>query len=105
MSINYRFNEWRVSGEQAEVWSHNAYKLARLEVGRVSGMTIGAILYLHFIKGMTASRIRKAPIAFGLASPTITGIIRGTYCPDAYCVFQEMLKTEPEKLDILFGTY
>lgn len=102
MSINYRLNEWRVSGEKTEIWSHNAYKLARLEVGRVSGITIGTVLYLHYVKGMAASRIRITPIAFGMASSTITGIIRGTFSPEAHSVFIEMLEKEPEMLEMLF---
>jgi hypothetical protein len=105
MGINYRLNEWRVSGKKAIPWSQNAYKLARIEVGRVSGMTIGAVLYLHYVKGMAASRIRKTPIAFGMASSTITGIIRGTFCTEAYSVFVKMLEAEPEMLERLFGTY
>ncbi|EMI11501.1 hypothetical protein [Anoxybacillus gonensis] len=102
MSINYKFNEWRVSGEKATAWSQNAYKLASIEVGRMSGMTIGAVLYLHCVKGMNASEIRKSPVAYGMATATIRGIIRGSYSPEAYSIFVDMLETEPEMLDRLF---
>ncbi|WP_191561615.1 hypothetical protein [Metabacillus idriensis] len=103
MSINYRFNEWRVSGKQPTVWSQNAYSLVSIQVGLVSGMTIGSILYLHYVKGMTASQIKKNSVAYGMTTATVRGIIRGSYCPEAYCIFLDMLETEPEMLDRLFG--
>jgi hypothetical protein len=111
MSIDYRFNEWRVSGEQATVWSENAYKLVRADVGRMSGMTIGAILYLHYVKGMTAGEIRKHSISNGLGISTIRAILRGfgdrasQATKEVYYLFVEMLENEPEMLDRLFEAY
>ncbi|QPA33221.1 hypothetical protein ISX45_10300 [Anoxybacillus caldiproteolyticus] len=111
MAIDYKFNTWRVSGEKATVWSQKAYKLVRADVGRISGATIGAILYLHHVKGMTASEIKNSPIAWGVSLPNIKGILKGFNSRanresiEAYSIFMDMLETEPEMLDRLFDTY
>ncbi|GMO00641.1 hypothetical protein [Parageobacillus thermoglucosidasius] len=111
MSIDYRFNEWMVSGEKATVWTEKAYKLARIEVGRVSGMTIGAVLYLHYVKGRTAGEIRKHSVSNGLGISTVRAILRGfgdrasQATKEAYSIFMDMLENEPEMLDVLFEAY
>ena len=51
-----------------------------------------------------ASRIRENPIAFGVATSTISGIIRGSFNPETYSIFIVILETEPEMLDKLFET-
>ncbi len=37
-----------------------------------------------------------------METSTITGIIRGTFCSEAYSVFLNMLKSETEMLERLF---
>jgi hypothetical protein len=111
MSINYKFNIWRVSGEQATVWSEKAYKLVRADVGRLSVATIGAILYMHHVKGMTASEIKKHSVSNGLGISAIRAILKGfgdrasQSTKEAYYLFFDLLENEPEMLDILFEAY
>ncbi|PKR86075.1 hypothetical protein [Heyndrickxia camelliae] len=107
MSIIYNFNTWKVSGNKAPQWSQKAYKLMRVNINKrgYTGELLGAIMYLHFIKGMTVTQIRKAPTGYNLPSVHIRSIIKGTFSPDAFIIFMDMLETEPEILDRLFRTY
>lgn len=70
MGIEYRFNEWRASGEQVKEWSPMAYKLVSKNVqsNNADGFKIGQVLYLHHVKGMTASEIRKSSAGYGLTT-------------------------------------
>ncbi|MGG6431923.1 hypothetical protein ACPF7I_06245 [Anoxybacillus sp. D401a] len=105
MSINYKFNEWRVSGEKATAWSQKAYKLLRVNADKscvMSAHSVGTILYLHYVKGLTAQEIKKHSAGKMLLMTTIKGILRGSHSPEVYCIFQDMLETEPEMLDRLF---
>lgn len=74
MGIDYKFNQWRVSGEKAPQWSQKAYKLLKVNLNKngYTGELLGVILYLYFVKGMTVSQI------------------------------MDMLNSEPKMLDILF---
>lgn len=112
--MDYRFNTWRVSGEKAEEWSLLAYRLMRVNIlaERNTGIRLGAVLYQHYVKGMSPSQIRKSPIGIGLPVTSITAIIRGynvrgdfNSTAEVYNLFQHMLETEPEMLDMLFKIY
>jgi hypothetical protein len=61
--INYRFNEWKQTGEPAEVWSPMSYRLISKNVQsqHFNGFKVGHILYLYHVKGMTAQEIKKHP--------------------------------------------
>jgi hypothetical protein len=112
MSIDYRLNEWRLSGEKATEWSQKSYKLLRtnLRADIITGARIGAILYFHHVKGLTASEIRKNPVGTGVPISTIKAILKGfnsrtgMESKEAYLIFMDMLDTEPEMLDRLFDT-
>ncbi len=47
-----------------------------------SGEVLGAILYLHYVKGLTVSEIRKTPIGYSIPSVHIRSIIKGSFSPD-----------------------
>lgn len=111
--INYRFNEWRQTGETAEVWSPMAYRLVskNAHVAHINGFNIGNVLYLHYVKGMTAQEIRKTPVGYGLATNLIKGILkgfsRGTYkvgidSLEAYEIAMYMIECEPETLEKMY---
>lgn len=59
MSINFKFNQYRVSGKTAQAWSPMAYRLVNknTQSENLSGFKIGHILYLHHVKGMTSCRL------------------------------------------------
>lgn len=78
MSIDYRFNTYRISGEQAEAWIPLAYRLVSKNVhsDSLNGFRIGLILYLHHIKGMTAKEI-QAYMAYKMLLNMIKGVLNG----------------------------
>jgi len=110
MSINYKFNQYRVSGEKAEAWSPMAYKLINKNVASdtVNGFKVGNILYLHYLKGMTAQEIRKTSVGYGIPTNTIKSIIRGfgrqsnVESYEAYEVAMYMIEHEPEVLEQMY---
>ncbi|KAB2334130.1 hypothetical protein [Bacillus mesophilum] len=106
MSIHYLFNTWRVSENQASVFSQKSYNLLRIntESKGYTGEILGAILFLHYVKGLTASEIRKTPIGYTIPSVHIKSILKGSFNPKAYNLFMDLLETEPEMLDNLFNT-
>lgn len=109
--INYRFNEWRQSGEKAEKWSYMATRLVskNSEIDRVNGYTIGQVLYLHHIKGMTALEIRKSPIGLGISLDLIKSMIKGfgvqasAEAKEAFDIAMYMVECEPESLAVIYG--
>lgn len=107
MSLTYNFNTWRVSEKKAPQWSQKAYKLMRVNINKRGylGEILGAIMYLHFVKGMTASQIRKTPTGYNIPSVHIRSIIKGTFSPEAFIIFMDMLETEPDILDRLFDKH
>lgn len=109
MGIDYRFNEWRVSGEKADAWSPMAYRLLSKNVSEyVSGYRIGQILYLHHVKGLTAKEIRQTSAGYGLAINLIKSVIKGfgrlssSETKEAYEIAKYMVKNEPEVLERMF---
>ncbi|MEQ6375746.1 hypothetical protein RZN25_02735 [Bacillaceae bacterium S4-13-56] len=112
MSIDYKFNVWRVSGERAEAWSPRAYRLISYNQNSesMSGYTIGKVLYLHHLKRLDAKQIReqlenKIPINM------IKGIIRGfnkkyqtakTESYEAYAIAMYMVEHHPEELEKIY---
>ncbi|GAB1799068.1 hypothetical protein [Priestia megaterium] len=110
MSINYKFNEWRVEGEKAKPFSGNGYKLLRCNLNSsiLNGFTIGQVLYCHHVKGLSVSEIRKN-IGVALTGPMIRSVIKGFgrnagwETIQAYNLFMEMLRDEPEVLDAIYS--
>lgn len=104
MSVIYNFNEWKVSGEKATPISPKGYKLLRIR----TGFKIGSILYHYYVKGFSVSQIKKT-VARNLSLTNIRSVIKGfgkqasRESIEAYKVFMEMLKDEPETLDVIFG--
>ncbi|MGE6609997.1 hypothetical protein ACQKFG_05665 [Peribacillus sp. NPDC076916] len=90
------FNQYKVSGESAPVWSVNTYKLMRAGAGIYSGQMIGELLYSHFVEGNSFAEV-KANYPF-MPHATLTAILRGRFSPEAYIVFMEMKEKEPEML-------
>lgn len=112
MGINYKFNTWQVSGEQGQEWSKKAYKLLSLNshLETLSGWRIGAVLYFHQVKGMTASEIKKSPLGIGIPKTSIVNLLKEK--PSKYAtnetseakqLFYNMLETEPQMLDVLYS--
>jgi hypothetical protein len=98
--INYQFNKYRVSGEDAPVWSKDAYQLCRAEAGIHSGHLIGEILYRYHILGADIKELYK-DYSF-IPSRAIKALLRGRYSKDVNYYFKKMQETEPEMLDLLF---
>ncbi|MGP4082056.1 hypothetical protein ACTWQL_19400 [Pseudalkalibacillus sp. R45] len=102
--INYSFNQWRVSGEQAESQiSPRGYVLLNADAGRLSGQEIGTILYRHYVKGIKANELYKeySKIAHHFI---IQGILTGSgKFALAYNMFMELLEENPEELEMMFG--
>lgn len=112
MGIDYRFHEWRISGEQAEAWSPLAYRLVSKNVhsDSLNGFRIGLILYLHHIKGMTAKEI-QAYMANKMLLNMIKGVLKGfsnknqMAKPDsieAYKIAMYMVEVQPEVLERMY---
>ncbi|MGF6947541.1 hypothetical protein QF028_000034 [Neobacillus sp. B4I6] len=103
MSINYKFNQYRVSGEATEEGSAMAYRLCSKNVTseHISGYRVGQFLYLHHIKGMTAQDIKKTPVGYGIATNMIKSILKGfgrqsgTESVEAYEIALYMIECEP----------
>ncbi|MFD4927699.1 hypothetical protein ACFWMS_02070 [Peribacillus butanolivorans] len=115
MGIDYKFNEWRVSGEQAEVWSPLAYRLYSKNVTSesVNGFRVGHILYLHHIKGMAAKEIKHSLVGFGLHLNLIKSILRGfrsrsanagRETMEAYEIAMYLVECQPEMLEKMYQT-
>lgn len=100
--INYKFNTWRLSGEQAEAWSNKAYDLLRYNADSdmFSGFMIGKVLYLHHERGMNAKQIKQQ--VGQIPTNTIKSITRGFNRANyeskmAYITAMEMLQDEHER--------
>lgn len=100
--VNYKFNQWYVSGEQTTEYSKLGYELLRQQVGTLTGDVLGEMLYRHFVKGQSPKQIQRA--LKQITTPAVKGLMKGKYSPKAYSVFMFMLETEPEVLDRMFGT-
>ncbi|MCL1698319.1 hypothetical protein [Lysinibacillus sp. BPa_S21] len=104
-----KFNVWKVSGKQAEVWSPMACRLVSKNTisNYMTGYRIGQILYLHHIKGMSAPEIKKVA-GFGLNTNMIKSILRGfgkdagIEAVEAYQIAMYMIEQEPEELEKLY---
>jgi len=109
MGIEYRFNEWRISGEKATIWSPKVYQLLRLNASNedINGFNIGKILYYHHVKGFSPPEVKDVVKGFNLIK--IKSILRGFgrhagyESVQAYNTFMELLRDEPEMLDVVFG--
>ncbi|OIU71204.1 hypothetical protein [Rossellomorea aquimaris] len=113
MGIDYRFNEWRVSGEKAEAWSPMAYRLLSKNATseHLNGFRIGQMLYLHHIEGMSAKEIKHSPVGFGLNLTVINATLRGykrkymsvgVETIEAYDIAMYMIEHEPEVLERMY---
>ncbi|WP_079709886.1 hypothetical protein [Paraliobacillus ryukyuensis] len=100
MAINYKFNQWRESGEATTEITERGYKLLRSGHGFFSGQTIGYILYKHYILGESANvlcrEFKQVP------HQTVKAVIRGSFSPEAFNRFFDLVENEPEQLDKLF---
>lgn len=111
MSIDYKFNTWRVSGERAEVLSPLVYSLLNKNISAqyLNGYTIGHILYLHHIQGMTAQEIRQHSVGKGIPLETIKSVIKGfsqqagLESVEAYEIAMYLIENEPESLESLYS--
>lgn len=111
MSINYKFNEWRQSGEKVEAWSPMAYRLLSKNVSAdlVNGYKVGQVLYLHYIKGMSAKEIKQSPVGYGMSASLIQSIIKGfgrqskVESFEAYDIAMYMVEHEPEVLERMYS--
>lgn len=109
LGIEYRFNEWRVSGGEAEVWSPMAYKLISkcINAERASGYKIGHILYLYYCKGLSNTEIKEVA-GQGLPMSLIKGIVRGfgkdasMEAREAFKIAMYMIEHETEVLDRMY---
>lgn len=100
--INYQFNKYRLSGQDAPVWSETAYQLCRTGVGNTSGQQLGEILYRYYLDGLELKELYRAyPY---LSASNIRGLMRGKYCTETYIHFMTMFNNDPEMLDNLFKT-
>ncbi|MDG5789661.1 hypothetical protein QA612_19575 [Evansella sp. AB-P1] len=103
--INYKFNQWRQSGEQAQEWSSKAYKLLGCNTtsDTLNGYKIGKVLYLHHVKGLNAQEIRELSGKNGLPTNTVKSVIKGFSRQAgqesilAYNTAMEMLQDEQER--------
>lgn len=110
MGIDYKFNEWRISGGKAEAWSPMAYNLLSKNINSdaIKGFRIGHILYLHHIKGLSAKEIRQTPTSCGLNTNKIKSILRGfgsqsgVESKEAYQIAMYMIKNEPDVLKRMY---
>ncbi|MEC2400916.1 hypothetical protein ABES35_08475 [Bacillus subtilis] len=110
MSINYKFNQYRVSGETAEAWSPMSYRLINknLVSDTVNGFKVGHILYLHHLKGMTVEDIRQTSVGRGIPTNTIKSILKGfgrqsnAESYEAYEIAMYMVQNEPETLEKMY---
>ena len=109
MGIDYRFNEWRVSGEKVETWSPMAYKLVSkcMNAERANGYRIGHILYLFYYKGLSYTEIKEVA-GQGLHMSLIKGIIKGfgkdasMESREAFKMAMYMIEHETEVLDKMY---
>ncbi|WP_047981680.1 hypothetical protein [Ornithinibacillus contaminans] len=108
--INYRFNEWRNSGEPCDKWSPMAYRIVSKNTGseQVNGFRIGHILYLHHIKGMTAKEIKEVA-GHGIATNMIKSILKGFgrlsgyESLEAYDIAMYLVECQPEVLEKMYS--
>ena len=111
MGIDYRFNEWRISGEKAESWSPMAYRLINKNIDAefLNGFNIGHILYLHHIKGLTASEIRRTSVGYGNSTNIIKSVLKGFgsqsgyESKESYKIAMYMIEYQPEVLKKMYG--
>ncbi|WHY84690.1 hypothetical protein QNH39_18825 [Neobacillus novalis] len=110
MSINYKFNQYRISGEQTEAWSPMAYRLISKNSAseHINGFKVGHILYQHHVKGLAAKEIRKTPVGYGLSTNLIKSVLKGfgsqsgIESKEAYEIAMYMLECEPETLEKMY---
>ncbi|WP_125906469.1 hypothetical protein [Bacillus sp. HMF5848] len=100
MAINYKFNQWRNSGETATEISEKGYELLRSGHGMFTGEMLGNILYRHYIQGESANALCRDITA--IPHQTVKAVLRGSFSPRAFNIFMEMAETEPEELDRMF---
>jgi hypothetical protein len=109
--LNIKFNTWNDSGETAEAWSPKAYLLLSFNQSTqsFSGYTVGKVLYLHHVKGLSAPDI-KDKIGSGYNVKMISSIIKGFghqagyESRMAYETAMDMLSNEAE-LEVLHRMY
>ncbi|MCE7793453.1 hypothetical protein K8O68_13590 [Salipaludibacillus sp. CUR1] len=99
--INYRFNEWAVSGEQSEAISEKGQDLLRIDNGRVTGEQLGKVLYMYYVEGKSFNVINRTFREMSYFH--VRGILSGTFSPVAFNLFMELLEEKPEELNRLFG--
>ncbi|WP_182006114.1 hypothetical protein [Priestia aryabhattai] len=99
--IDYRFNEWRISGEKAPELSKRAYQLLRSTEGVFSAQQVGEVLYLYYVKQIPKQEIRKR-FNF-MPQQIVTAIFSNRFNVGACTMFFEMLEHEPEMLELLFS--
>lgn len=110
MGIDYRFGEWRNTGEPCDKWSPMAYRLlSKCERSPVaSGYRIGQVLWLHHCKGLSPKEISQASSGYEKNINSIKGIIRGfgkdagAEAKEAYSIGMYMVECEPEILGRMY---
>ncbi|KGP71514.1 hypothetical protein [Pontibacillus yanchengensis] len=99
--MNYKFNTWIQSGEQAKEISSKGYELLRAGNQSYSGQTIGYILYCHYIKGASFNVINRENKS--MPANIIKGILTGTYSPKTFNAFMELAEAETETLEGIYS--
>jgi hypothetical protein len=100
MTVNYKFNQYRVSGEDALQWSDNAMNLMRSGRGFWTGHMMAELLYRSQIEALSFTEINQ--MYKHIPFQTIKSILSGSFSPETYRIFTEMKETEPEMLQALF---
>lgn len=108
--LNYKFNQYRVSGEPVESWSPMAYRLVNknAQSDSLNGFKVGHMLYLHHLKGMSAQEIRESSLGHGIAIATVKSVLKGfgrqsgVGALKAYDIAIYMIQNEPEVLEQMY---
>lgn len=98
-NIEYRFNQWRLSGEHTGAYNPLVADMLRQHVGLVSGAYIAEILYRNKIEGVP---IRKLKLKSASESYLAKSIIEGNGFVANKYYFERVLEEFPEQLDRLF---
>ncbi|MGP4068368.1 hypothetical protein [Halobacillus sp. B29] len=99
--MNYKFNTWIQSGEQAKEISSKGYDLLRAGNQSFTGQVIAHILYRHYIKGDSFHVINRENKS--MPANIIKGILTGTYSPKTFNVFMDLAENETDTLESIYS--